>query len=803
MLGPRRVRAARWLLPAVVVGGLAALAAWALVADDKAGWTVVSGVLAAVAGAFFPSVVDGLRARAEARAQRERSKERILVPDLPGSVAWLLHPDKKVIGFFGRGWVLRQLMNWCEDSDAAVVRLVTAGGGYGKSRLAQHFATRLDGWECWRVRVGGESDTAALLQAGDVPGRLLMIIDYADSREPAALAEVLCAAARRAHGRDRVRALLLARTAGPWWTSLSASYPQQAALVDSMTGPNNVIALEARPDDRSPQEIIAGAAIEFAAHLRYNPPRQVPPRQHDPDTPLLRLHAEALLTVLGGSSSSDGRHDVLAEVMGHETRYWRGRARHAGLPLPGNTQQADTLQRQLVGVAALIGADDDQEIADIVRRAPTTAAAQPSSTTAWVDWLRTLYPASDVSTAPGRLGTLQPDLLAEYLAVNVLTTCTGQQRAAILTGLSAAQAVQALTVLGRADAHQPDVTASIDAALTADTVTMAHAVLRVAPQFPGLYAARLAPLLATADLDPTLLRTLAEQVPYPSMELNQVALALTTRITSENRAATSASDQAGWLTSHALRLAEAGRRAEALTASQEALDLRRELAGGNRDAYLPDLAMSVNNHAGRLAEAGRRAEALTGSKEAVDLYRELAGGNRDAYLPNLAMSVNNRANRLAAAGQRAEALTASQEAVDLYRELVAGNRDAYLPDLAASVNNHALRLAEAGQRAEALIGSKEALDLYRELVAGSRDAHLPNLATSLWTTGSVCLTVDGPMDLAVAASTEAVRLFDVLAAGHPEAFTDRLHAAARTLADVHEAMDNPGPAAEIRARYGF
>jgi hypothetical protein len=31
----------------------------------------------------------------------------------------------------------------------------------------------------------------------------------------------------------------------------------------------------------------------------------------------------------------------------------------------------------------------------------------------------------------------------------------------------------------------------------------------------------------------------------------------------------------------------------------------------NRDAYLPDLAMSVNNLANGLAEVGRRAEALT------------------------------------------------------------------------------------------------------------------------------------------------------------------------------------------------
>ena len=58
----------------------------------------------------------------------------------------------------------------------------------------------------------------------------------------------------------------------------------------------------------------------------------------------------------------------------------------------------------------------------------------------------------------------------------------------------------------------------------------------------------------------------------------------------------------------------------------------------------------MNNLANGLAEAGRRAEALTATQEAVDLHRELAAHNRDAYLPDLAMSVNNLAIQLAEAG---------------------------------------------------------------------------------------------------------------------------------------------------------
>jgi hypothetical protein len=89
----------------------------------------------------------------------------------------------------------------------------------------------------------------------------------------------------------------------------------------------------------------------------------------------------------------------------------------------------------------------------------------------------------------------------------------------------------------------------------------------------------------------------------------------------------------------------------------------------------------VNNLAVRLGEAGRRAEALTAAQEAVDLYRGLVALNRDAYLPDLAMSVTNLAVDLAEAGRRAEALTAAQEAVDLYQQLARVHPDMFGPEV--------------------------------------------------------------------------------------------------------------------------
>jgi tetratricopeptide (TPR) repeat protein len=58
---------------------------------------------------------------------------------------------------------------------------------------------------------------------------------------------------------------------------------------------------------------------------------------------------------------------------------------------------------------------------------------------------------------------------------------------------------------------------------------------------------------------------------------------------------------------------------------EEAVAIRRGLAGARPDAFLPDLAMSLNNLSNCLANLGRREEALGAIEEAVAIRRELAG----------------------------------------------------------------------------------------------------------------------------------------------------------------------------------
>ncbi|MEZ4632650.1 MAG: tetratricopeptide repeat protein [Deinococcales bacterium] len=89
----------------------------------------------------------------------------------------------------------------------------------------------------------------------------------------------------------------------------------------------------------------------------------------------------------------------------------------------------------------------------------------------------------------------------------------------------------------------------------------------------------------------------------------------------------------------------------------------RKLAQSNPDAFLPDLAISLNNLGNMYSDLGQRSEALKATERAVAIREKLAQSNPDAFLPDLAMSLNNLGIRYSNLGQRSEALKATERAV--------------------------------------------------------------------------------------------------------------------------------------------
>ena len=63
------------------------------------------------------------------------------------------------------------------------------------------------------------------------------------------------------------------------------------------------------------------------------------------------------------------------------------------------------------------------------------------------------------------------------------------------------------------------------------------------------------------------------------------------------------------------------------------MDIRRALAAQRPDAFLPDLAASLNNLHVMWGELGRREDALALAQEAVHIRRTLAAQRPDAFPP--------------------------------------------------------------------------------------------------------------------------------------------------------------------------
>jgi tetratricopeptide (TPR) repeat protein len=729
--------------------GVVALTVWAAVAAGAVkgpGGVVAGAVLTALAGVsagYVPLIRDAFkrvrseRAQLDAKEAADREALR-LTSELPSeSPAGLLDPRRGLVAFTGREHELAGLLAWCQDGSPRGVRLVTGPGGVGKTRLSVELCGRLDpdGWRC--VRVGDRQEEFAVATARrGWPGRLLLVVDYAETR--IGLSRLLRAVAADA---GPVRVLLLARSAGEWWDRLREGEPAVRTLLAKADGDEPLRATVS--DELSNADLVRAAVPVFAGALGMSVPERVMVDTEPGVVRVLDLHAAALVAVLQSAGMKEpvrvSVSDVLNELLGHETRFWEGTAQWRGL-LAGPTGMDTTSLRHIVAAGALLGAASQDEAVALLRRVPGAVASLQVAR-----WLRELYPPEhrvDHDGAADWLGTLIPDRLAELLVVKELTD-SPELAEECLSRLDERQALRAVTLLGRAATDQQEAAEVL--------------LKRVLPL--------LEKVVAGLPADVGLLTVISDAIPYPSTALAEADLAITRRIL-DALPAGNPGLQARWLNWLGTALAQTGRFAESLPAKQEAVRIRRELAVGDPGRYRADLAGSLADLGAFFSRLGRQDTAFAFMQEAAEIWRELAAAVPGRYRADLARSLANLGACLRELGRQDSALPVIQEAMRLWRPLAAALPDRYLPDLAGTLLNLGIAFLESGRQPEALAVTQEAVQIYRELARTDLDRHLPDLAHSLTSLG-VVFTGLGRQPEAVPVTQEAVRIRRDLADRYP------------------------------------
>lgn len=714
-------------------------------------------------------------------------------PDRPHSPASLLLADVQAVGFEGREDLLTELQEWCRAPGGYSVRALTGPGGQGKTRLAQELGRlmRAEGWAVLDLAKppaeGQDPDAYTCLTTLDTP--LLLIIDYAEARH-----EQMAAVAKHLAGTQvPARLLLVARALGEWQSRYVIAAPglDGLAVGQLLEIPVPVLADTAARRQEVFRRALAGLGAGLTSlpeyrHIDWNAiGTDLPTPDLSRAETVLAVHIAALAALLRHglpqqAPTQDGPPEQV--LLAHETRYWQDTARAADLEIPKK------ILPKLVAVASLYAATDDQEARSVLAQLPETSVLAADDRARTADWLHTLYPDSS-----SYWGMLQPDLLAEHLVGQILAW---DEKAfdVVLAAADPASAVHALLVLSRAALGRQLVTR-----VTTRLVREYPAPLAPAAAFVATVTENPAPLLAGVDAilaadnhDPAVLEAVDDAIPSATTILRGRAERIEALLVAHHRARdraergrrplhrlltprrlTSASaDLAQMLRYHAISLAQLGQYRQSVDEFAEAVRLLRRLAERDVQTHGPRLADTLIMMCEPLAALGRHPEVLAVAQEALEIQQRYAPADGEPDVSALRIAaLNLRVKALQETGQLGEALAAAETAAEVCRVLPDEEQREIL--LALTTMNLGMIRRENGLLDVALAATSEAVRLLTSLTERWPDIYTPWLAHAQINNAATLFSL-GQVEKALAAGDEAVRLLRPLTDLYPEPFNEQL-----------------------------
>ena len=243
------------------------------------------------------------------------------------------------------------------------------------------------------------------------------------------------------------------------------------------------------------------------------------------------------------------------------------------------------------------------------------------------------------------------------------------------------------------------------------------------------------------------------------------------------------SELADLLFKQALFLQENNQFADSQCVYEEVLEKYQKLAESTPEAYLPDVAMTLNNLGALHYDTGKHGDAEKEYGEALEIYCKLAETSPEAYLPDVAMTLNNLGNLHSVIGKHGDAEKEYGEALEKYRKLAESTPEAYLPYVAGTLNNLGILHYNTGKHGEAEKEYGEALEKYRKLAETSPEAYLPYVAGTLF--NMVLLRMkQGKLSEAAQMAQESLEKYQTMAKLSPAAFNKDVEKAKKLLKKI-------------------